>query len=56
LYWLPSVRTLPRALLAFAIAFTVALAIYKFVELPSARLRKRLGRSAHLARVSALVR
>jgi peptidoglycan/LPS O-acetylase OafA/YrhL len=52
-FWLPSLGKLANASLAFAIAFIVALAIHRFVEKPSARLRKRLGRRAPAARVAA---
>jgi peptidoglycan/LPS O-acetylase OafA/YrhL len=39
---LPSLSTLLRALLSFAVSFALAWAIYKFIETPCARLRKRL--------------
>ena len=42
------------AILAFAIAFAVALASYRFVEKPCARLRQRLARGAPVARAPAV--
>jgi len=55
-YWLPSVRSTPIAILAFAISFAVAVIVHRLVEMPSARLRKRLTRGAPVARLSPALR
>ena len=51
-YWLPSTRDTPRAILAFAIAFAIAVIVHRLVEVPCARIRKRLAHAA-VARLSA---
>jgi peptidoglycan/LPS O-acetylase OafA/YrhL len=53
-FWLPSLDKLTGSILAFSMAFTVALVIYKFVETPCARLRKKLTRGARVARVTVM--
>jgi peptidoglycan/LPS O-acetylase OafA/YrhL len=55
-FWLPSLERIPASILAFAMAFGVAVAIHRFVEKPCARLRKQLSRGAPVARVSAAIR
>jgi peptidoglycan/LPS O-acetylase OafA/YrhL len=52
--WLPGLHQVAFAMLAFAIAFAVALASYRFVEKPCARLRQRLARGAPVARAPAV--
>jgi peptidoglycan/LPS O-acetylase OafA/YrhL len=49
LYQLPSMHSLPRAILALVASFILAVAIHYAVEKPSARARKRLARSAPIA-------
>jgi len=51
-YWLPSTRPTPRAILAFAISFAIAVVVHRMVEVPCARIRKRLAHAA-VARLSA---
>jgi peptidoglycan/LPS O-acetylase OafA/YrhL len=51
-FWLPALHKTTAAGLAIAIAFIVAVAIHRFVEKPSARLRQRLARGAGAARVA----
>jgi peptidoglycan/LPS O-acetylase OafA/YrhL len=45
-YWLASLHTLPRSILALLASFIIALAIHIFVEKPCARMRKRLALSS----------
>jgi peptidoglycan/LPS O-acetylase OafA/YrhL len=55
-FWMPGLHRVWGSVLAFGIAFAIALAIHRFVEVPSARLRKRFTRGAPVARAGASVR
>jgi peptidoglycan/LPS O-acetylase OafA/YrhL len=55
-YWLPSLDSLPIAGLAFVTAFTISLAIHRFVEKPCAEIRKRMAREASAGRAAVSIR